>query len=67
MAFLYINTVEKKEVWNLNIIGPNSVLALWEFVQKVFASIGNRGPFSFQFNTLPVSSSPGKKVCSYLT
>lgn len=50
MAFLYINTVEKKEVWNLNITGPNSVLALWEFVQKVSASTGNRGPFSFQFN-----------------
>lgn len=67
MAFLYINTVEKKEVWNLNITGPNSVLALWEFVQKVLASTGNRGPFPSQFNTLPVSYSPGKEVCSYLT
>ena len=42
-------------------MGPNSFLALWESV-KVKASIGNRGSFSFQFNTLPVSYSPGKSV-----
>lgn len=66
MAFLYINTVEKKEVWNLNIMGPNSVFGPLG-VQKVLASTGNRGPFSPQSDTLPVSYSPGKKVCSYLT
>lgn len=67
MAFLYINTVEKKEVWNLNIMGPKQCLGPLGACQKVLASTRNRGPFSFQFNTLPVSYSPGKEVCSYPT
>jgi len=33
-GFSYINTIEKKEVWNLNYNGTKGTLAPWEFVRK---------------------------------
>lgn len=33
-GFSYINTIEKKEVWNLNYTGTKDTLAPWEFVSK---------------------------------